>query len=382
MNATNEILEVKSFFDGNKFHDKGPYTILIANGKYHSWFQGATEKNHSLIPEFFRQEGFHRKSEEFIMPSMAESHCHIFLDGDELDAKKRSAYLKLPREELLEKAWSNLERYKAEGIRVIRDAGDIHGINIELRDALRNSDMTLISAGHGMRKKKRYGSFMAHEVEDKSSIREAVLKIAGRADVIKIILTGIIDFENGTVKDPFQFDSEETRLIVETAHQKGLKTFAHCSGIEGLRVAVEAGVDSIEHGFFMDENIIEQMALKKIAWVPTFIPVHFQWFRPEYCGWNPVAVDKLHAILENHSKHLRMAHSMGVQILAGSDGGSYGVKHGEGLLEELALMRNAGLPTEAVLHAATLAPREHFNLPSNAISVGNTADYITRKIQF
>lgn len=376
MEKINAILEVKSFFDGEKLYDKGPYTILISNGRYHSLICGTFEENPLLIPEFFRTGQIVRKRENFIMPSMTESHCHMFLDGDELDSPKRSAYLKSPREELLKTAWLNIEKYRETGVRVIRDAGDIHGINIELRDALKNSDMTIISAGRGIRKKKRYGSFMAHELGDSSSIQETVRSLAEKADAVKIVLTGIIDFENGIVKDPFQFDADETRLIVETAHSMGLKTFAHCSGKEGLCVAVEAGVDSIEHGFFMDESILEQMASKRIAWVPTFIPVHFQWAHPEYCGWNPATVGRLHEILENHRKHLRMAHNMGIQILAGSDGGSYGVKHGTGLFDELSLMHKAGLPLDAVLNAATLAPREHFSLPSNAISVGDEADYI------
>ncbi|OGV34377.1 MAG: hypothetical protein A2020_04855 [Lentisphaerae bacterium GWF2_45_14] len=376
MKAESEILEVKSFFDGKKLHDKGPYTILVSNGRYHSILKGTADENFLNLMDAFRHGKVVRKLGNFIMPSMVESHCHIFLDGDELDAQKRSAYLKSPREKLVETAWRNIEKYRAKGIRTIRDAGDIHGINNGLRDILKNSDMTVISAGRGIRKKKRYGSFMAHEVEDSCDIRDAIKKIAETADTVKIILTGIIDFENGTVKDPFQFDADEMRLIVEISHSLGLKTFVHCSGKDGLRIAVESGVDSIEHGFFMSEDILEQMALKKIAWSPTFIPVHFQYAFPEYCGWNPATVDKLNAILENHSIHLCKAHKMGISILAGSDGGSYGVKHGEGLFEELALMRKAGLPHDAVLNAATLAPREHFGLASNAISIGNKADYI------
>ncbi len=95
----------------------------------------------------------------------------------------------------------------------------------------------------------------AEEATDAQSIERTVRKLASKAHDLKILLTGIIGFEKGQMKGSMQFDLGEAKLIVAIAREHGRKTFAHCSGIDGLRIAVEAGIDSIEHGFFMDRGM-------------------------------------------------------------------------------------------------------------------------------
>lgn len=354
-------IQTSSYFDGQSLHLDGPFVLEIDSGAYQSIRPGSD-------PEAERA--------DFLMPSLVESHAHLFLDGDELDAPKRGEHLKRPREELLECGRRNLWRYRSLGVRTLRDAGDAHGVNLELRSEAEAAGMKLLAAASGLRKAKRYGSFMAREVESFASLEDAVRETAKNADAIKIILTGIIDFENGVVKGEPQFDHDETKLIVETAHSLGLKTFAHCSGVAGLEVAARAGVDSIEHGFFMDLPTLELMAQKGIAWTPTLLPVHFQWSRPECCGWSPAAVDKLRGILDNHCERLLQAERLGVPLLAGSDAGSYGVKHGFGLFEEMALLRQAGLAEETVLRSVTSEPRRQLGLPPVPVAVGARADFL------
>ncbi|MFA4945655.1 MAG: amidohydrolase family protein [Lentisphaeria bacterium] len=372
-------IDADAHFDGQQLHPR-PAAILVADGHYQAIldnFQGDADPR---LPAPFREPGVNRRRERFLMPALAEAHAHLFLDGDELDAARRAAHLKAPRDQLLETGRRNLHRYRDRGIHLIRDAGDTHGINLQLRAAARAAGITLLAAGHGIRRKGRYGGFFAREADPAATADPATLVrdlAAAGADTIKIVLTGIIDFENGTVKGEPQFSVAETRAIVAAAQDCGLRTFAHCSGREGLEVAVAAGVAGIEHGFFMTGEILEQMAAGGIAWTPTFLPVHFQWAQPQHCGWSPTAVARLREILDNHERMLRRAHELGVPILAGSDAGSYGVPHADGLLTELGLMRQAGLPLAAVLHAATVAPRAQFGLPSPAIRPGNVADFIT-----
>jgi imidazolonepropionase-like amidohydrolase len=97
--------------------------------------------------------------------------------------------------------------------------------------------------------------------------------------------------------------------------------------------------------------------------VPTFAPVQEQVDHVDIMGWDTEVVANLKRILDQHATSLVKAHRMGVQIIAGSDAGSYGVAHGLGLCYELELMERAGLSPLAVLNAAT-------GIPSNRLGFG------------
>lgn len=272
---------------------------------------------------------------------------------------------------------SNLRRNLAAGVTLIRDAGDIHGVNQFLRQETRRSKdicPSVRAAGRAIRKTKRYGSFMALEADGPEAIEKIVRRLSFEADDLKVLLTGIIDFENGTMKGGLQFSLDEARLITRLAREMNLKTFVHCSGLAGLEIAVEAGFDSIEHGFFMNEAILDRMAEKQIAWVPTFSPVDFQYQRPELAGWKPETVDKLCAIMDNHYRHIALAHQKGVPIVSGSDAGSYGVVHGKALIDEMICLDKCGLPVDSILASATSRPRKLWEAASADITIGQTAN--------
>jgi imidazolonepropionase-like amidohydrolase len=280
---------------------------------------------------------------------------------------------------MLVTARRSLAQNLAAGVTLIRDAGDRHGVNTQMKAELsRQSGVrpTLRSPGVALRKTGRYGSFMAIEASDAASIVSALNRIAPTADDLKILLTGIIDFEKGCMKGDVQFSLADAQLVTSVARDLGKKTYAHCSGLEGLRIAVAAGVNSIEHGFFMSREILEAMAERQIAWVPTIGPVYFQWERPELSGWKPDTVARLEQILQNHFDHLALAAELGVSVVAGSDAGSYGVPHGRGLIDELFFLRRAGLTIEQVLAAATSVPRRLWGCQPADLTVGNLADLI------
>jgi imidazolonepropionase-like amidohydrolase len=217
---------------------------------------------------------------------------------------------------------------------------------------------------------------MAREVGSREEIAAAVHEISTTADDLKVILTGIIDFKAGLVKGEPQFDAEELRFIVSLARELGLRTFVHCSGVAGLEVAVAAGVDSIEHGFFMNRDTLKSMADQGISWVPTFSPVHFQWQRPEFAGWDGQTVANLRRILDSHLEHVAIAADLGVPLVAGSDAGSHGVPHGISLIEELEFFLQAGLSMGAVLRSATSLPRQRWNAEPARLATGFKADFI------
>lgn len=348
-------------FDGERYHAT-PATLVIDRDRIVDVLEGERAVGDSL--------GQHA----FVMPGLVEAHCHLFLNGADLDLTRRAEYLEAPFERMMDTARQNIDRCLAHGVTLVRDAGDRYGVNHRMRAEAKVC--TVRSAGIALRRPRRYGAFMAREVASLDEVRAAVCEAAASADDLKIIQTGIIDFEAGVVKGDPQFDTDTLRAIVELAHNFGMRTFAHCSGTAGIEAAVDAGVDSIEHGFFMTKEILRRMADRGTAWVPTFSPVDFQWRRPEVVGWSPQTVANLRGILDAHREHVAMAGDMGVNLVAGSDAGSLGVDHGRGLIDEILEFLACGMTLEHALSAASTRPRRLWGAEPAEIRAGNRADLV------
>ena len=372
MNAPNTFaLVVDEWFDGDQRH-RGPCTMQVYDGRLASVAAGDHAQTLSA-------QGWPIHRGAFLMPGLADAHVHLFLDGATTDSKLRSDHLKQPLDTLTEAARRSAAQALACGVTRVRDGGDRHGINHRLRaeSSLLGSGLAQVrSVGVGVKRAKRYGAFMATDVGDDESIRSSVAELARANDEIKLILTGIIDFDAGAVTDEPQFTLEEAKQVVATAHQHGRKVMAHCSGIKGLAVAAGAGVDSIEHGFFMDRATLAVMRDSDLAWTPTFCPVHFQWAHPEAVGWSTQTVGHLRHILDGHAEHLRIAHELGVRVLVGTDAGSMGVEHGLAIFDEIERVAEAGLPIGAVLQAATAGPRRHFGDAQPLLATGAAFDAV------
>jgi imidazolonepropionase-like amidohydrolase len=366
-NLKRYLLRTDAYFDGESHHCQGPYTLVVEDGRISRIEKG------SIAPEL-GQSDLAVKQAAFIMPGLVEAHSHLFLDGGVLDFSARNNYLKASAEEMLAVARKNINANLAAGVTLVVDAGDRYGVNQAIRQE--SGLVKVRSAGLALRRPGRYGSFMAREVETRDEIAAAISEIGQSADDLKVILTGIIDFKEGLVKGEPQFDVEELTFIVAQARRQGLRTFVHCSGLAGLEVAVAAGVDSIEHGFFMTADLLRRMAERGIAWVPTVSPVHFQWQRPELAGWDASTVANLRIIVDSHLEHIALAAELGVDLVSGSDAGSHGVCHGTALLDELDFFATAGLSMEAVLRAATCLPRRRWGTESARLAVGQRADFV------
>lgn len=367
--STSFALVVDEWFDGEQRHP-GRTTLKVKDGRLTELAAG--DHADTLV-----QQGWTVRRGAFLMPGLIDAHVHLFLEGATTDSKLRSEHLKQPVEALIDAARQSAAQALACGITQVRDAGDRHGINHRLRDESQAADSGLArvrSVGLGVKRAKRYGAFMATDVGDDDSIRSSVSELARANDEIKLILTGIIDFDAGAVTDEPQFTLAEAQQVVATAHQHGRKVMAHCSGIKGLTVAAGAGVDSIEHGFFMDRATLAVMRDKNLAWTPTFCPVYFQWAHPEAVGWSAQTVGNLRRILDSHAEHLRIAHEMGVRLLVGTDAGSMGVEHGRAMFEEIDRFAEAGLPVAAVLRAAMAEPRRHYGEPQALLGEGAAFD--------
>jgi imidazolonepropionase-like amidohydrolase len=297
------------------------------------------------------------------LPGLVEAHAHLFLEGGELDVKKRNEYLKQAPAALLKHAIGRFQKLVELGIVGIRDAGDKDGVGLALSKGI-GADTSppvpcLDSPGAAIHHRGRYGSFMADPLESHATPEDCVAaRVREGAARIKLIPTGIINFQKGAVTAEPQMTSDEVRRLVAAARAHGKQSFAHASGDRGIDRALDGGVDSIEHGFFVRDDQLARMRDENIAWVPTFAPVQAQVDHAERMGWDDKVVEILQRILDRHAASLVKAQGMGVTIIAGSDAGSYGVPHGLGFHDELELMELSGLSSRSVIHSATGAASE------------------------
>jgi imidazolonepropionase-like amidohydrolase len=293
-----------------------------------------------------------------LLPGLIEAHAHLFLEGGELELGKRAAYIKQTPAELLAAARDRLGKLVRLGIAGVRDAGDRDGVGLALSKLCAGPVRPLMpyveSPGAAIHHRGRYGSFMGDPLEDYASPHACVeARVKAGADRIKLIPTGIINFKKGLVTTEPQMTTDEITQLVAAAKSFGRQTFAHASGDIGIDRVIDGGVDSIEHGFFMRGDQVARICKQRTAWVPTFAPVQEQVDHAELMGWDAEIVGNLQRILERHAASVVMAHQMGALIVAGSDAGSVGVAHGLGLFCEMELMERAGMPSIAVINAAT-----------------------------
>ena len=175
------------------------------------------------------------------------------------------------------------------------------------------------------------------------------------ADLIKLTATGGVLSLAASGQNP-QFTSEELQAIVQTARDYNMTVAVHAHGAEGMKRAVLAGVDSIEHGTYMTDEIIELMKQRNTFWVPTNMAGEWVAKKAEEPGYFPEIVrPKAAAIGPAIRDTFKRAYKAGVQIAFGTDSGVS--SHGENA-HEFELMVEGGMsPMEAIRSATFTASR-------------------------
>ena len=293
------------------------------------------------------------------LPGLIEGHSHTFLEGAELAAEKRAAYQKQDPETLYQKAKTRLHTLARMGIMAMRDGGDKDQVGLRLSQLTAGKDCPsfaarIFSPGAGIHRQGRYGSFFGRPLEEYADIESCVQgRVADGADHIKIVPTGIINLAKGQVIAPPQFRVEEIQQFWQAAHAQQKHLMAHASGEVGVGNAIDGGVDTVEHGFFITDEQLAKMRDNHVSWVPTFAPVQAQVDHADLMGWTGGTLANLKMILANHARSLQKALALGVNVLVGSDSGSCGIAHGTGLFYEMELLEKAGMSTLEVLCQVT-----------------------------
>lgn len=286
---------------------------------------------------------------------LADCHIHMLLDG----GYYRSAIARhetAPDEAFIRKT---LADYQKRGYTYLRDGGDRWGAGARARDLAPAYGIRYDSPLFPIHRRGRYGGFIGCGFDTMAEYRELVARVkAGKGDFIKIMISGLMDFDHYGVLTSQPLSGGEIQEMIHIAHAEGFAVMAHANGAETVRLAAEAGVDSVEHGAYLDEEALRAMAEMGTIWTPTAATVGCLLGDDRYPA---VEVRKiLDALLENVTKFVRL----GGILAPGSDAGAYRVFHGQGGLTERALLSRAlGDKTEEILDHGTKIIMEKFKRP-------------------
>ena len=205
--------------------------------------------------------------------------------------------------------------------------------------------------------------------EVRRKVREMVR--AG-ADVVKFATTGGASSRVGHGPKEVEFDRDEIDMLVQEANALGRRAMCHALGGPGLRMAIEAGVHSIEHGTYLDEDpdLLPMMADKGIFFVPTFTVYVYHGTQG-----TPHGRVRAQALKEHHAESLRRAVSLGVRVVAGTDAGAWDHPHNA---REIECLVDAGMTPMQAIQAATGVAAECLDMQKDIGSVekGKLADLI------
>lgn len=259
-------------------------------------------------------------------------HIHMILDGvyyrAAIDAQKE-----YPLDGLIR---ARLSDYQARGVCLLRDGGDAWGVSLRARELAGEYGIDYRSPAFPIYRRGHYGAFIGRGFDTEDEYR-ALLDEAGekRADFIKLMISGLIDFDHfGVLTEPGP-EPQDIRRMIELAHAAGFAVMAHANGDRAVTAALQAGVDSIEHGAYLSESVLLRMAQQRTLWVPTLSTIGNLIGSGRY----PDAV--LKRLLAQQQEAVRFVAAHGGRIGLGSDAGAWHVMHGQAISDELGYLTAA-----------------------------------------
>ena len=292
-------------------------------------------------------------SEYTIIPALVDSHVHLFMSGTE-NQEIRQYQLEAGFEEIRPVITEHIHQHLANGIVALRDGGDHQGHAMRYKEQFlerQKIPIHLKVAGKAWKREGRYGKLIGRSPKKGETLAMAIKRnleehYLNGPDHIKIVNSGINSLINFGKQTAPQFDLREMKDAVRVANDYNLPVMVHANGIEPVRIAVEAGCRSIEHGFFIGEDNLKRMADLGTFWVPTACTM--KGYAKTLAPDSPEAISSL-KYLHHQVEQIALGKKLGVLIAVGTDAGSMGVNHGSAILEELRIFGRAGFyPEEAI----------------------------------
>jgi imidazolonepropionase-like amidohydrolase len=312
-----------------------------------------------------------------LLPGLIDAHVHLTFDGS-LDPvghlTTETPYVTLLKG--VRNASLNLQR----GVTTVRDLGGPSEVTLALRGAVQQGTIRgprILTSGNVITTTGGHCHFIGHEVDDPQDARRAArLEMKKGVDLVKVMATGGA-LTPGSSVDLTQFSVGEISAVTQEVHAHGLKVAAHANGLTGLRNAVEAGVDSIEHGSYADREVMEMMKDRGTWWVPTMTPA-----RVLLEGPNSKLVPTGRIISASRNWEARRGAviegvKMGLRMAAGTDAGATLTEHGL-LSLEVETFHSLGMPAMQAIWTATRWAAELLGIQDRvgSIAEGKVADLI------
>lgn len=311
-----------------------------------------------------------------VIPGLMNAHVHLEMSGE--PETMTIFVLTTP----IQRAFicgDNARKTLAAGVTTVRDVGGTENIAIELRDAIaakKADGPTIVAAGRPITMTGGHGYFVGRESDGVDDVRKAVReqRKAG-AQCIKFIATGGV-LTKGAVPGTSQLSEAELRAGIDEAHRHGMKTAAHAIGTEGIKNALRAGIDSIEHGHLIDEEGIALLIERGTALVPTLAAIDRIVAAGADVGMPAFVIEKARGIAQVAQENLVRARAAGAWFVAGSDAGTPFNRH-EDFAHELELMQRwLGMSASDVVAAATAQAGRLLDVDRGTLEPGAIADVV------
>lgn len=315
-----------------------------------------------------------------LLPGFIDCHVHFCLDGS---ADPIGSRMGEPLAITTLKAAQFARQTLMAGVTSVRDLGGKDGVALSIRDAIQSGlipgprmlasgRLICMTGGHGWRS--------GQEADGPDGVRKAAREqIKFGADLLKFMATGGV-LTAGVEPGSEEFTEEELRSGIQEAHKADKKTAAHAQGTQGILNALRAGIDSIEHGIYLDEETISLMLKRDVPLVATLSALYQIESKGVEAGIPAFVVDKSLRIKPFHLASVRMAREAGVRVAMGTDAGTPFNLHGENLGELQRLVEVGYSPMEA-LESGTRIAAQVLGLENElgTIEEGKLADLIVVK---
>jgi imidazolonepropionase-like amidohydrolase len=338
---------------------RGQSTLVVRGGRIEAIRDGfvAPESGARLID----------LGNQFVLPGLIDMHVHMFNDDDKMRARLEATTRDIEDSVLI--GVHNARRTLEAGFTTVRDLGsDVRSVTA-LRDAIVNglvSGPTIVPAGRGISITSGHGDPANNANRDTSQAQRARAdnlcngpedcrravreQISQGAEVIKFMATGGVNSNIAGGLNQQMFP-DEMRAIVDTAHLFGRKVAAHAHGQDGIKAALEAGVDSIEHGTYTDSETNTLFKRKGARLVPTFVAYQAALAQARAGARTKATLAKAEQAAGAHGANIAAAVRAGVKVAFGTDSGVS--DHGKNA-QEFAFLVKAGLTPADAIRAATL----------------------------